>query len=255
MSSWNKEYYDIMNFYYWEPQHLGRIKNHSSKIQSIRDALSHIAKMEVSLNHQFNLFFQLFPSGLLNDLFNKIDHRYINKDKLSYQSIEDISVLNLNDSTQPDVFFKSKTDLVAIEFKLSTKSSIEQLLKYAILFNFSELYHERKFKYYLIYVGCNNFNTIFKEKFPTIDLVQPALQIAHIPDTTKRGDINLMPHKEKIIKIAKDMNLSFVNYQGLYNILEDFIKSIDSNNPFSETITKLLSGMNNELIFRKLVKA
>ena len=49
-SSWNNEYYDIMNFYYWEPQHLGKIKNPNSKIQSIHDALSHIAKMEVSLN-------------------------------------------------------------------------------------------------------------------------------------------------------------------------------------------------------------
>ena len=77
-SSWNNEYYDIMNFYYWEPQHLGKIKNPNSKIQSIHDALSHIAKMEVSLNHQFNLFFQLLPSVILNDiLYQTLLKKYI----------------------------------------------------------------------------------------------------------------------------------------------------------------------------------
>jgi hypothetical protein len=243
-----------MNFYYWEPQHLGKIKDPKSKIQNIDSALSHIAKMEVSLNHQFNLFFQLLPSDLVNNIFKKIDHRYISNNRLSYQSVEDIGVLNLNDSTQPDVFFKSKTDLVAVEFKLGTKSSIEQLLKYATLFAFTELHQENNFNYYLIYVGRDKFSSLFKEKFQDIDLVQPHLDIAHLPDTTKKGNINLVPHKKKIIKIGKAVNLSFVNYQDLYDIFENCIQSIDKHNPYAETIEKLLSGMNNELVFRKLAR-
>jgi hypothetical protein len=71
-----------MNFYYWEPQHLGKKKNPNSKIQNISDALDHISKMEVSLNHQFNLFFQLIPAALLNSILGNIDCRYANKDKL-----------------------------------------------------------------------------------------------------------------------------------------------------------------------------
>ena len=254
-SSWNNEYYDIINFYYWEPQHLGKIKNPNSKIQSIHDALSHIAKMEVSLNHQFNLFFQLLPSVILNDILNKIDNNYISTDKLSYQSIEDINTLNLNDATQPDVFFKSNKDLVAIEFKLGTKSSIEQIMKYATLFHFTELHHEMEFAHHLIYVDRDNFSTMFKEKFFSIDIVQSAIEMAHIPDTTKKGYVNLIPHKERITKIAKNLHLSFVNYQELYNIFSYFVNYIDASNPFSETIIKLFSGMNNELVFRELVRA
>jgi hypothetical protein len=253
-SSWNNEYYDIMNFYYWEPQHLGKIKNQKSKIQNIHDALSHIAKMEVSLNHQFNLFFQLLPSTILNDIINKVGKNYVSNDKLLYQSIADISILNLMDATQPDVFFKSNKDLVAIEFKLGSKSSIEQIVKYATLFHFTELYHKVEYAYHLVYVGCDSFSAIFKEKFSSIDLVQSAIEMAHIPDATRKGDVNLIPHKEKIIEIAKSLHLSFVSYQNLYNIFSDCIKYIDASNPFSETIIKLLSGMNNELVFRELAR-
>ena len=254
-SSWNKEYYDIMNFYYWEPQHLGKIKNKESKIQNINDALNHIAKMEVSLNHQFNLFFQLLPSELTNIIFNKIDCRFTGTEKLEYQSIEDISVLNLKDSTQPDVFFKSNTDLVAIEFKLGTKSSIEQLLKYATLFHFTRLHHQKNFKCHLVYVGVNSFDSMFKEKFSHIDLVQDQLELVHIPDVTKKGSIDLTPHKDEILNLAKDMSLSFVNYQQLHDLFDHSISALDTANPYTETIHKLISGMNNELIYRNLAKA
>lgn len=254
-SSWNKEYYDIMNFYYWEPQHLGKIKNKESKIQNINDALNHIAKMEVSLNHQFNLFFQLLPSELTNIIFNKIDCRFTGTEKLEYQSIEDISVLNLKDSTQPDVFFKSNTDLVAIEFKLGTKSSIEQLLKYATLFHFTRLHHQKNFKCHLVYVGVNSFDSMFKEKFSHIDLVQDQLELVHIPDVTKKGSIDLTPHKDEILNLAKDMSLSFVNYQQLHDLFDHRISALDTANPYTETIHKLISGMNNELIYRNLAKA
>ena len=244
-----------MNFYYWEPQHLGKIKNQESKIKNINDALNHIAKMEVSLNHQFNLFFQLLPSNLINIIFNKIDYRFESTEKLEYQSIEDISLLNLKDSTQPDVFFKSNTDLFAIEFKLGTKSSIEQLLKYATLFHFTKLHHHNDFKCHLVYVGINSFDSIFKEKFSHIELIKDYLDLDHIPDVTKKGAIDLTPHKDEILNIAKNVNLSFVNYQQLHDLFDRSVSTLDTANPYAETIHKLISGMNNELIYRNLAKA
>ena len=128
-------------------------------------------------------------------------------------------------------------------------------MKYATLFHFTELHHEMEFAHHLIYVGRDNFSTMFKEKFFSIDIVQSAIEMAHIPDTTKKGYVNLIPHKERITKIAKNLHLSFVSYQELYNIFSYFVNYIDASNPFSETIIKLFSGINNELVFRELVRA
>lgn len=53
---WTSEYYDVMEFYYWEPQHLGKIKNPKSQYSNQLKSLEHIQNMEVSLNHMFNVF-------------------------------------------------------------------------------------------------------------------------------------------------------------------------------------------------------
>ena len=125
-TTWNQEYYDALNFYYWEPQHLGRLTNPNSKYKNIEDVISHLRRMEVSLNHEFNLFFQLLPNELFNQFFNSLVDNF-EPDDYKYQSLQDLKKLNLKDATQPDIFFKGENNFVGVELKVTAKSSLDQI--------------------------------------------------------------------------------------------------------------------------------
>lgn len=73
-----------------------------------------------------------------------------------------------------------------------------------------------------------------------------------IPDITKKGRINLVDHKEGILDIAHEMEISFVSYKDVYKLF-DYLKSqIDTESQYSSTIMKLIQGMQNELSERRL---
>lgn len=255
VQTWNREYYDIMSFYYWEPQHLGKIKNSKSKIQSLNDALVRIANMEVSLNHQFNLFFQLIPNRILRLIISQISPTYQSAEHLTYQSNESINNLNLNDATQPDIFFIGDQALVGIEFKVTVKTSIEQLLKYAMLFYFSQRRSGRNKACHLIYVGCGEMDSLFSEPTIDFDSVKEALNENLLPDRTKKGGVNLVDHKSNIVNLAKNMAINFINYQQLYQLFIHVKDEVDLSNPYAESVVKLFDGITEELIYRKLAMA
>ena len=102
-NGWNSEYYDIVEFYYWEPQHLGKIKNPFTRYRKIQEALSHIQNMEVSLNHQFNIFFMLAPCDFVNGLVKNVFDENIN-DTLKIMNRYDIRELISDTFMQPDIF-------------------------------------------------------------------------------------------------------------------------------------------------------
>ena len=82
MSQWNDEYYEIIDFYFWEPQHIGRSKTEKSRYKNMEDVKNHILNMEVSLNHQLNIFFRLAPEDFINKLVknyfhNSFDDKYL----------------------------------------------------------------------------------------------------------------------------------------------------------------------------------
>ena len=50
--------YEIYDFLYFEPQHIGKIKNPKTTYNSSKKMIEHIKNLEVSLNHILNLFFE-----------------------------------------------------------------------------------------------------------------------------------------------------------------------------------------------------
>ena len=63
---WNTNYYEILQDYYWEPQHLDRGRLVQPRFENDKQVLWHIHKMEVSLNHILALFFSLAPGDFIH---------------------------------------------------------------------------------------------------------------------------------------------------------------------------------------------
>ena len=247
--TWNKEYYDILDFFYFEPQHLGKAKN--TKNPKPYEKVNHrLRNMEVTLNHQFNLFFQLLPKSLFHLFFTQII-KELSDDDFQFQGD---SQLNIHGATQPDLFFKGEHSCIAIEMKISAKSSLDQVMKYAMLFHFSQKNDLKAKDNHLIFIGKGNLKNQFKEKFTSTDLIKDNLNTSLIPETTRKGNINLIEQKEDIISVAKAMSITFINYQNIFDLLTLVKDNTDTSSPYFDTVFKLINGLKEELISRKLSK-
>ena len=158
-------------------------------------------------------------------------------------------------ATQPDIFLKGKESLIGIELKLSAKSSIEQMLKYAMLFYFSGEHSGKSKACHLIYIGLTEFRNLFKGKDTKIHDLQQDLTVDDLPDKTRKGGLDLMPHKDNILNVAKNMTIDFINYQSLHDLFHYERNQIDTGTAYAETVAKLFDGINDEFLMRGLAKA
>lgn len=208
--SWTDEYREIVEFYFWEPQHIGRAKG-EKRFKNADDMYSHINKMEVSLNHILNIFFSLFPLGKMN-CFDADESQTM----MSAKQLEQIQREQKN-ATQPDMFFQGKTKNIAIELKTGSKSSLEQIKKY-IKFN-SELPDSLTKDFELIFLTPQSeIKKIFTEKYESVSEINKALT-----------DIGIKPPK-----------ISFITY-------DDFYKSLCECKIENQIEEKLVSGLKTYL--------
>ncbi len=250
-STWNTEYYDIMSFFYWEPQHLGKKRYPESTYKSLKDAMVHLKKMEVTLNHQFNFFFRLLPENMYLDFFRSIVPGLV-EDNYHYQNREDVEGLQLNDATQPDILFVGSKSIIGVELKIGAKTTFEQVLKYAMLFYFEQKRSGSAKVCNLIFFGSGSFSNLFKEKPSSVEELKGNLLVDMLPDVTKKGGISLVGEKEAIVEVARSMTIAFVSYSEVYTRLNELKSGIDKLSPYHDTPLKLIDGMLNELEIRGL---
>jgi len=149
-------------------------------------------------------------------------------------------------------FFKGRKSLIGVELKIGAKSSLEQVMKYAILFHFHQEHHKQEMETHLVFMGKGPFQNLFKERYGSFNEIKENIKIEMLPEITKKGKINLQPHKNKIFQIAQDMSISFINYQMFSELLEKLKKNVDSTSEYSDTVLKLIDGILNEFFIRNL---
>lgn len=244
---WTSEYYDVMEFYYWEPQHLGKIKNPKSRYNNQYKSLEHIRNMEVSLNHMFNVFFRLAPSNFVNSLVNVTCDTKV-KDKFLMQGR--YNVREFSQLVQPDLLFTSSSANFSIEMKIEAKSSIEQVYKYALL-NWLEQQHSGvNRKSILLYIGKGNFKNLWSEKFNNPQEVVKAAIDFDISKLQLRANKveNVKINWDEVRSILSNTIIGYCNYSDLNHLLNNHC-----NKQSSETELKLFDGLCFEIKERGLV--
>jgi len=260
---WTSQYYDVSEFYYWEPQHLGKIKNPKSRYNNQQDVLDHIQNMEVSLNHMFNVFFRIVPSQFINTLLNETCN--IDTSPVIHADAQDdfhmqgrYDVLKFSKLVQPDLLFTSGITNFSIEMKIGAKSSLEQVYKYALLHWLEEKHTGIKKESVLLYMGVKeDFSSLWSEQYPNPnEVIQAAIEL-DIDNLKIRAlkvesiDINW----NEVKGILKRTNISYCSYPLFSVILDTQKRRIqgESNSPECKEMTRnLFDGMCSELSRRGL---
>jgi hypothetical protein len=250
-TTWNHEYYEALEFFFWESQHLGKMKNPTSKYDTPEKVFTHLRTMEVTLNHLFNLFFMLLPKRLMNELFSDLFGTTIN-DNFFFSSQDTRTFVNsFGAVTQPDLFFMGKKTLLFIEMKVESKTSLEQFMKYLLLSIITDEHEgKRRRPLYLLYIGKYDFDHLFQEKFASVEEAKAALIKMSLPEKTKNGGRDMRPYHENIRKSAKNVRLSYRTYTDLYALLRTKLQE-----QHNETVTKLMEGMCNEMEMRGFTRS
>lgn len=157
---WTSEYYEILTFYYWEPQHLGRSKSANCRYNKVSEALKHVQNLEVSLNHMFNIFFRLAPEGVISEMASTLTGMPVTQplELLNRRRVETICQL-----VQPDLLLQGDTINLSVEMKIGAKTNLEQVWKYALLHWLADNNDQKRRDSILLYIGKATYPALWKD--------------------------------------------------------------------------------------------
>ena len=157
---WTDEYREIVEFYYWEPQHIGRAGG-QKKFKNADEMYEHINRIEVSLNHVLNIFFSMYHLHQVS-CFNIEDTH----ERLSSWRLETIE-REQRKLTQPDMFFEGKDRNVAIELNTVSKCSLQQVQKYVNFHKALDRSGDKDFEL-IILSPHKELKLVFAEKYESL---------------------------------------------------------------------------------------
>ena len=250
--TWTKEYYEIMEFYYWEPQHIGKIKNPKSSIRDSYKMREKLRKMEVSLNHQLNLFFLLAPKDFHRRFFQSIFKKELKEDlqMLSGGAADKIISANL---TQPDMMFVGNAQNFFVELKLDSKSSIDQVLKYTVLHALECEAAGTVKPFYMLFIGKGGFENLWKERFKNVTGLKNTIRSYNYKALERKTKVLAAIDFDSIVETALRSRIEMINYTKLSKFIDGYSKEINLKSIYSDSIIRLMEGMREELEFRGLV--
>lgn len=244
---WNEELYEFLEFFYWEPQHIGRAKSDKSKYKDWSEVVDHLERMEVVLNHHFGLFFNLISNEQKRSILSALLKTLIN-DNLAISSANTREFeSSINNFTQPDLLFKGRNSTVYVEMKVGAKSNCEQLFKYLVLHLLHEEMSGVKTEPYLLFLGTGDLTKFFQEKVSTIEELKQCFQAYEIPAQSKKGGITLADYQDRVLELLERIHITYANYQDVAVVLET-----ERSKVTTETEQKLFDGMLAELKKRGL---
>jgi|GEM_PF-1498489 len=248
--TWADNYYESLEFFYWEPQHLGKKKNPDSKIDTFKKAQRHLRNMEVTLNQNLHQFFLLAPDSFRNELFGQLFRRNFQGDFfLEGRNIDE--KFKLNNRVQPDILFHSQTETVAFEMKLDAKSSLEQVLKYALLGLAVELQQKCEKEHFLILLGKGSFSNQWNENFESIENLQNELFKEDLKAFFSNKPFHI-EHLSRFEQILKNLSIHFLTYDEFASYLRRELPLTSDFSAGAQIYRKLIAGVIEEFKVRSL---
>ena len=251
--SWLETYYTALEFFYWEPQHLGRKKIPDAKLDSLDKVAKRLRELEVTLTHNLDQFLRLAPNGLRNELFESVFGRsFLRPFHMHGRHVDDD--FDLLAAMQPDFLFESDSDVVSIEMKIHAKSSVSQVLKYALLGLAVEMMRQAPRQHSLVMLGRGTFADLWKEDFRDVAELRNAIAVADLPAFLQGRTARFRPHIARFTQIVQGLQIEWLPYWRLANLLRAAYPPDSDASRAAEVYRKLLDGMLNELSNRQLAQ-
>jgi hypothetical protein len=235
IATWPDEYESILEFYFWEPQHLNRFSPAPDRRLGLDAVLARLRKREVPLNHLFSIFFSLVPSAMAARLLTAVapgieggSAYLINSPAFRRSKLRGIC--------QPDLLLIVDDRPVFWELKIDSTTSEEQLLKYALL---GELVTQKSEKApALVLVGRT-------AAFPAADTFENlrATELLHISTKFERHASDFGVTRAALRAAARRIALFRTSYTAIHGHLASELKRVDAESESGQTLSKLLHGM------------
>jgi len=249
--SWVDTYYESLEFFNQEPQHIGRKKYDDAQFRTLSEVRKHLRAMEVTLNQNLQQFFSLAPDALRNQLFQELF--VVRFDEPLVMLARDIDVeFALDNCMQPDILFASDTDLVSLEMKVGAKCSVDQVLKYALLGLAAEMKYGGEKKHFLAILAPGTIASQFPERFGDIESLREAVLREDLARFLTNKPQRFRERQARLLDIVANLQLAFVNYKRLAEMLHEYAPSTSDESPGAEVFRKLVSGVIGEFRRRHL---
>jgi len=249
-SSWVEGYYEALEFFYWEPQHLGRKKHEASRFKTLKEVQDHLRLMEVTLNHQIKQFFALAPKSFRNRLFGRALKTTVSGEFVLVGSELDREY-SLSNATQPDFLFTAPDATVSVEMKIEAKSNVSQVLKYALLGLAVEQQDKCRRKHHLIFLGVGGFGDLWKERFRSLGELKQVLETKKESFLDGRPE-RLRAERARYEEIVSTLSIGFLSYGAFADLLRTERDSLDDSMG-AQVYRNLIDGMLHELNERKIL--
>ena len=250
-SDWVGSYYEALEFFYWEPQHIGRKKHISAEFDTLDKVKRHFHRMEVTLNHNLNQFFLLAPSFLRNELFAELFHHPFSRPFAMWGNGVNIE-FTLEDATQPDFLFTSDAEVVSLEMKVGAKCNVSQVLKYALLGLAVELRFCETRRHHLALLGVGDFSNQWQERFASEAELRFAITDTDLGAFLSTRPVRFHGHERRFGEIVASLDVAFINYPALAAFLRGASPPNSDQSAGAEVYRKLIAGMLGELSRRQL---
>ena len=249
-SAWPDEYYEALRFYYWEPQWLNRHARAASGENRVEQVLKSLRAAEVSLNHILKFFFNLAPSALTARFLTASLAGWTPEHVETHISPKQDVAPGI-DLCQTDILFEGTASRVALELKIGAKTSLDQIMKYAVFLRVygGQSSPGRKMPY-LLFMSPRADSFLPKG----FDLFQTraALEAAELKPTVARFAAVSGQSRAEIIEMAASLKLSQTTYGAFGAFLREELTKTEQTEG-GETLRNLIGGTLAELSVRGLV--
>ena len=270
-NNWNKKYWDIADQFYWAPQYIGmksipqrlwlqegdRVSvatEHVNKTGPLyaraRTADAHkvwMQRQEEILNHVFDIAFAIAPDALIAHCFGRplgISDQgpYLSlgreiRQRYGWSKSENI--------TQQDGLFVSASSVIGVELKLKSKSSPDQVIKYASVFAWEERHSGPRESLGLLYILENAADT---KHWRACGLEGPQVDASLLD----RVDIAALPKKvrdlvatdrDALSSILDRVSLAAITWADLRAACGRFRETLDQSRAGDQTLIRLIDGL------------
>jgi len=217
--AWNQTYYDLLEFYLFEPQHIApKPRVDATKRRTVPEAIKRLKRLETPFNHVFSLFFRLAPPEFIGTIVSAAFADGSPSHDLASIGREADRKFDLRNTTQPDLLFVGSDAIVCIEMKIDAKTDAEQIFKYAALF--AHIDPAAKKRRFLIYMGPKDFARLWRRNGVTLEIAKEmAIEFARdLP--TKLSGAALVKKIPDVVAVVASLRLGYLSYSDVRQILE-----------------------------------
>lgn len=249
--SWVDTYYESLEFFNQEPQHIGRRKYNDAQFRTLSEVRKPLRAMEVTLNQNLQQFFSLAPDTLRNQLFQELFN--VRFDEPLVLLARDVDVeFALDNCMQPDILFASESEMVSLEMKVGARCSVDQVLKYALLGLAAEMKYGHQKKHFLAILAPGTLTSQFPERFGDIQSLREAILCEDLGRFLINKPRQFRERQKRLQDIAANLQLAFVNYKRLAEMFHEYAPPMNDKSPGAEVFRKLVSGVIGEFRRRHL---